>query len=60
MPAVTVDDILTLPALAEPEPGPGARAVLAVTTAPSGTEGLGFPVRRASAGPDTRGRAATR
>ena len=54
MPAVTVDDILTVPAIAPPGPGSHARPVLAVTTAPTGTEGLGFPVRRAFAGVDAR------
>jgi redox-sensitive bicupin YhaK (pirin superfamily) len=53
MPAVTVDDILTLPRLAEPEAATGTeRAVRSVTTAPSGFEGEGFPVRRAFAGID--------
>ena len=49
MPAVTADT-LALPRV--PEPGPGAveRPVTAVTTAPSGYEGEGFPVRRAFAG----------
>ncbi|MEZ5203123.1 MAG: pirin family protein [Acidimicrobiales bacterium] len=51
MPAVTVDDILTLPRLAEPETG-ADRAVRSLTTAPSGFEGEGFPVRRAFAGVD--------
>jgi redox-sensitive bicupin YhaK (pirin superfamily) len=53
MPAVTVDDILTLPRLAEPEAAAGTeRSVKSVTTAPSGFEGEGFPVRRAFAGID--------
>ncbi|HTZ07826.1 MAG TPA: pirin family protein [Acidimicrobiales bacterium] len=53
MPAVTVDDITSLPRLARPE-GPGAvdRPVLSVTDAPAGYEGEGFPVRRAFAGVD--------
>ena len=52
MPAVTADT-LTLPRLTEPVPGAGVeRPVAAVTTAPQGTEGLGFPVRRAFAGVD--------
>ncbi|MGH9212186.1 MAG: pirin family protein [Acidimicrobiales bacterium] len=53
MPAVTVDDILTLPKLAQPEPGsPTERPVVSVSTAPHGFEGEGFPVRRAFAGVD--------
>ncbi len=51
MPAVTVDNLLLLPRVAEP--GPQAdRPVIKVTTAPSGYEGEGFPVRRAFAGVD--------
>ncbi len=51
MPAVTVDDILPLPRLAEPDPATATdRAVRQVTTAPRGFEGDGFPVRRAFAG----------
>jgi redox-sensitive bicupin YhaK (pirin superfamily) len=51
MPAVTVDDILTLPRLAEPDPATTVdRPVVSVTTAPHGFEGEGFPVRRAFAG----------
>jgi redox-sensitive bicupin YhaK (pirin superfamily) len=51
MPAVTADT-LSLPRI--PQPGPGAleRPVITVTTAPSGLEGEGFPVRRAFAGVD--------
>ena len=53
MPAVTVDDILVLPRVAEPDPTVAAdRLVASVTTAPSGFEGEGFPVRRAFAGVD--------
>ncbi|WP_020521091.1 pirin family protein [Catelliglobosispora koreensis] len=54
MPAVTVDNPLILPRL--PEPGEAARdrAVTSVTTAPTGFEGEGFPVRRAFAGVDLR------
>jgi redox-sensitive bicupin YhaK (pirin superfamily) len=58
MPAVTVEDPLRLPRIAEPAPGtsgaPGAteRPVISVTTAPRGVEGEGFPVRRAFAGVD--------
>jgi quercetin 2,3-dioxygenase len=51
MPAITVEDPLTLPAVAEPDPTRSVeRPVLSVTTAPSGFEGEGFPVRRAFAG----------
>lgn len=52
MPAVTVDDILTLPRLPEPAPGAVNRPVKSVTTGPTGFEGEGFPVRRAFAGVD--------
>jgi redox-sensitive bicupin YhaK (pirin superfamily) len=50
MPAVTVDDILSLPRLIAPTPGARPRPVRSLTTAPSGYEGEGFPVRRAFAG----------
>jgi redox-sensitive bicupin YhaK (pirin superfamily) len=53
MPAVTVDNLLSLPKLAVPDPAVRRdRPVLSVTTAPSGFEGEGFPVRRAFAGVD--------
>jgi len=54
MAAVTVEDFTTLERI--PEPGPEAldRPVRSVTTAPSGFEGEGFPVRRAFAGVDLR------
>ena len=54
MPAVTVPDITVLPRV--PEPGAAAveRPVRSVTTAPTGFEGEGFPVRRAFAGIDLR------
>ncbi len=53
MPAVTVDDVLTLPRVGPPDPAATAhRRVLGVTTAPGGLEGEGFPVRRAFAGVD--------
>jgi len=53
MPAVTVDDILTLPRIEAPDPAvTRARPVTSVTTAPRGFEGEGFPVRRAFAGVD--------
>src|SRR5487761_583038 len=52
MPAVTVEDILVLPRVAEPD---GVeRKVTSVTTVPSGFEGEGFPVRRAFAGVDLK------
>jgi redox-sensitive bicupin YhaK (pirin superfamily) len=55
MPAVTVDDILTLPRLRTPDPATDRpRRVASVTTAPRGFEGEGFPVRRAFAGVDLR------
>jgi redox-sensitive bicupin YhaK (pirin superfamily) len=54
MPAVTVEDIVTLPRLDAPEVGAVQRPVRSVTTAPSGLEGEGFPVRRAFAGVDLR------
>jgi len=51
MPAITADTV-ALPRV--PEPGQAAidRPVVSVTTAPSGLEGEGFPVRRAFAGVD--------
>jgi redox-sensitive bicupin YhaK (pirin superfamily) len=53
MPAVTVEDILALPRVPHPDPTvTKPRPVLSVTTAPSGLEGEGFPVRRAFAGVD--------
>jgi redox-sensitive bicupin YhaK (pirin superfamily) len=55
MPAVTVDDVLTIPAVAAPAPHASQdRSLLSLTTAPSGYEGEGFPVRRAFAGVDLR------
>ncbi|KAA0019408.1 pirin family protein [Antrihabitans cavernicola] len=54
MPAVTVENILTLPRIAEPALTARARSVASVTSAPSGHEGEGFPVRRAFAGVDLR------
>jgi quercetin 2,3-dioxygenase len=51
MPAVTVEDVTVLPRI--PEVGDAdQRPVRSVTTAPSGLEGEGFPVRRAFAGVD--------
>lgn len=49
MPAVTVSEILNLPVVT-PNEGENERSVVSVTTAPSGFEGEGFPVRRAFAG----------
>ncbi|MGQ0743867.1 MAG: pirin family protein [Acidimicrobiales bacterium] len=54
MPAVTVEDVLTLPALADPPAQGVSRPVQQRTTAPSGLEGEGFPVKRAFAGVDQR------
>lgn len=51
MPAVTVKDITVLPRVVA-DPSLRARKVKSVTTAPSGFEGEGFPVRRAFAGVD--------
>ena len=50
MPAITVDDILTLPKLAPADMQSAIRPVRSVTTAPTGYEGEGFPVHRAFAG----------
>ncbi|HLE59577.1 MAG TPA: pirin family protein [Candidatus Limnocylindria bacterium] len=53
MPAVTVPNIAVLPRIAEPDALVAhIRPVKAVTTAPRGFEGEGFPVRRAFAGAD--------
>jgi redox-sensitive bicupin YhaK (pirin superfamily) len=49
MPAVSADTF-TLPRIERPDLTSIERPVLQVTTAPRGTEGLGFPVRRAFAG----------
>jgi redox-sensitive bicupin YhaK (pirin superfamily) len=55
MPAVTVENILTLPRVATPDPiTTSPRPVISITTAPQGFEGEGFPVRRAFAGVDLR------
>ncbi len=51
MPAVTVKDITVLPRVSV-DPTLRARNVKSITTAPSGFEGEGFPVRRAFAGVD--------
>lgn len=55
MPGVTVDNLLRLPAVKPVDPATDiSRPVVTVTTAPSGHEGLGFPVRRAFAGVNAR------
>jgi redox-sensitive bicupin YhaK (pirin superfamily) len=54
MPAVTVENLLVLPRVTEPDPTAEERAVAKVTTAPSAFEGEGFPVRRAFAGVDLK------
>lgn len=54
MPAITVENPLTLPRVTTPAPTAVPRPVRAVVTAPSGFEGEGFPVRRAFAGLDYR------
>ncbi len=53
MPAITADT-LTLPRIPRAGLGDTERPVKQVTTAPSGYEGEGFPVRRTFAGIDTR------
>ncbi len=52
MPAITVENILVLPRVPEPDASAAERKVTSVTTAPSAFEGEGFPVRRAFAGVD--------
>ncbi len=52
MPAVTAPDILALPRIGSPAPQASDRPLSSVSTAPSGLEGEGFPVRRAFAGVD--------
>ena len=52
MPAITVDDITTLQRLPALDPTLTRRRVRSITTAPSGLEGEGFPVRRAFMGVD--------
>ncbi|MDQ6784675.1 MAG: pirin family protein [Actinomycetota bacterium] len=49
MPAVTVSDLSTLPTI-DARSDSRSRSVISLTTAPSGFEGEGFPVRRAFAG----------
>jgi hypothetical protein len=53
MPAISADT-LALPRLSHPDLAATDRPVVSVTTAPSGLEGEGFPVRRAFAGVDLR------
>jgi redox-sensitive bicupin YhaK (pirin superfamily) len=53
MPAVTVENLLVLPRVTEPGQETD-RPVVKITTAPSGYEGEGFPVRRAFAGVDLK------
>jgi redox-sensitive bicupin YhaK (pirin superfamily) len=54
MPAVTAPDIAVLPRVSQPLPDERSRPVVSLTTAPSGFEGEGFPVRRAFASVDLR------
>jgi redox-sensitive bicupin YhaK (pirin superfamily) len=55
MPAVTVDDLSTLPTIPAPDPTVATeRPVVSLTTAPRGLEGEGFPVHRAFAGMSLR------
>src|SRR5918912_1330256 len=51
MPAISADTV-ALPRVPDPDPTAMPRPVRSVTTAPSGFEGEGFPVRRAFAGVD--------
>jgi redox-sensitive bicupin YhaK (pirin superfamily) len=53
MPAISADTMV-LPRIPHPDPAAADRLVRSVTTAPSGLEGEGFPVRRAFAGVDLR------
>ena len=58
MPAITVDDLTALPRITSVPVDPRdpsaatSRPVQSLTSAPSGFEGEGFPVRRAFAGVD--------
>ncbi|MCI0689518.1 MAG: pirin family protein [Sporichthyaceae bacterium] len=55
MPAVTVPSTLRLPRLPQTDPvADQDRPVISITTAPTGLEGEGFPVRRAFHGVDLR------
>jgi hypothetical protein len=51
MPAISADTV-ALPRIPTVDPTAADRPVVLVTTAPSGYEGEGFPVRRAFAGVD--------
>jgi len=51
MPAISADTVV-LPRVPTVDPTAADRPVVSVTTAPSGLEGEGFPVRRAFAGVD--------
>jgi quercetin 2,3-dioxygenase len=53
MPAISADTV-ALPRIPTVDPSAADRSVVSVTTAPSGFEGEGFPVRRAFAGVDLR------
>jgi redox-sensitive bicupin YhaK (pirin superfamily) len=50
MPAVTVENVLELERVERPAPESLERPIISITTAPSGFEGEGFPVRRGFAG----------
>jgi len=52
MPAITVEDLTALERVPALDPASRLRRVRAVSTAPSGLEGEGFPVRRAFHGVD--------
>jgi len=54
MPAVTVEDVLSLPRITGLTPEAELRPIRSITTAPRGFEGEGFPVHRAFAGVDQR------
>ncbi|MGV1010543.1 MAG: pirin family protein [Dermatophilaceae bacterium] len=54
MPAVTVADLTVLPRVQALDPTLVRRPVVSITTAPSGFEGEGFPVKRTMAGVDLR------
>jgi len=54
MPAISAETVAP-PRVGDPDPTATDRAVVSVTTAPSGFEGEGFPVRRAFAGDRSRG-----